>query len=252
MADMFYNEDRKVLRISGADHVHFLEGLVSNSVARVAEGPVYAAMLGPQGKYLFDFIMTSGEDSILLDVRAGMAAALAQRLTMYRLRADVVITDTGLSVLQGFGEAPDGAFADPRNVSLGWRMYGDGCGVALLDMAAWDALRVANAVPETGVELTADTYILEAGFEALNGVDFRKGCYVGQEITARMKHKTELKKGLVRVSVVGNVAAGTAVTVEGKPAGTLFTVAGNEGLAHLRFDRATGDMQAGEALIRRL
>lgn len=252
MTNGFYNADRTVLRIAGADHVSFLEGLVSNSVARAAEGPVYAAMLSPQGKYLFDFIMSSGENSILLDVCADRAAALAQRLTMYRLRADVEITDTGLAVLQGFDEMPEGAFADPRSDALGWRMYGDGCGIPGLDRAAWDALRVANEIPETGVELLPDdTYILETGFERLNGVDFRKGCYVGQEVTARMKHKTELKKGLVSVFVDGEADAGTPITTDGKPAGTLHTVSGGQGLAYLRFDRANGEMLAGTAVIRR-
>ena len=253
MTNGFYNASRKVLRVAGADRESFLEGLVSNAVAKVSEGPVYAAMLSPQGKYLFDFIMSAGKDSILLDVQADRAAALAQRLTMYRLRADVVITDTGLAVLQGYGDAPEGAFIDPRSDALGWRMYGDGCGVAELDMAAWDALRVANEIPETGVELLADnTYILEVGFERLNGVDFRKGCYVGQEVTARMKHKTGLKKGLVRVSIDGDAVADTPITTDGKPAGTLFTVSGNEGLAYLRFERAKGEIQAGGALVRRI
>lgn len=253
MTNGFTNADRTVLRVSGADRESFLEGLVSNAVARVADGPVYAAMLSPQGKYLFDFIMSSGKDSILVDVHASRAAALAQRLTMYRLRADVQITDTGLAVLQGFDAMPEGAFMDPRNDALGWRMYGDGCGVPALDTAAWDALRVAHQIPETGAELLPDdSYILEVGFERLNGVDFRKGCYVGQEVTARMKHKTELKKGLVRVSVEGDAVSGTPITVGGKPAGTLHTVSGDQGLAYLRFDRAKGEMQAGDAVIRRI
>ncbi len=253
MTNGFCNADRTVLRVAGADRESFLEGLVSNSVARVAQGPVYAAMLSPQGKYLFDFIMSSGTDSILLDVRKNRAVALAQRLTMYRLRADVEITDTGLSVLQGFGEMPNGAFMDPRSDALGWRMYGDGCGIPELDIAAWDALRVAHNIPETGVELLPDdSYILEVGFERLNGVDFRKGCYVGQEVTARMKHKTELKKGLVSVSIDGKPVAGTPITTDGKPAGTLHTVSGDKALAYLRFDRAKDDMQAGAAIIRRI
>ncbi|MHA1128710.1 MAG: YgfZ/GcvT domain-containing protein, partial [Alphaproteobacteria bacterium] len=104
MTNGFYNADRTVLRVTGADRESFLEGLVSNSVRRVAQGPVYAAMLSPQGKYLFDFIMSSGKDSILLDVRKNRAEALAGRLTMYRLRADVEVTDTGLAVLQGFDQ----------------------------------------------------------------------------------------------------------------------------------------------------
>ncbi|MBL4873286.1 MAG: folate-binding protein YgfZ [Rhodobacteraceae bacterium] len=253
MTNGFYNAERTVLRVTGADREGFLEGLVSNSVARIAQGPVYAAMLSPQGKYLFDFIMTSGQDSILLDVHASRAAALAQRLTMYRLRADVEITDAGLAVLQGFDAMPDGAFMDPRSDALGWRSYGDADGILELDIAAWDALRVTHQIPETGAELLSDdSYILEVGFERLNGVDFRKGCYVGQEVTARMKHKTELKKGLVCVSVEGDAVAGTPITADGKPAGTLHTVSGGQGLAYLRFDRAKGDMQADGAVIRRI
>ena len=105
-------------------------------------------------------------------------------------------------------------------------------------------------MPASGVELVPDeTYILEAGFEALNGVDFHKGCFVGQEVTARMKHKTELKKRLVRVQVEGAAPPGTSVTAEGKPAGTLFTQSGGTGLAHLRLDRISGPLLAGEARV---
>jgi len=252
MANEYHNTDRAVLRVTGADRVSFLEGLVSNAVSRTVDSPVYAAMLSPQGKYLFDFIITSDGESLLIDVQAARAQALAQRLNMYRLRADVQIEESGLSVIQGFDAPPEGAFVDPRSDKLGWRRYSTDTAPAL-DVAAWDVLRVANAVPESGRELLDnDTYILEAGFEALNGVDFRKGCYVGQEVTARMKHKTELKKGLVRVSVDGVAEAGTSIMVGEKPAGTLFTVSGGEGLAYLRFDRAKEDMTADKAIIRRI
>ncbi|MEL7013435.1 MAG: folate-binding protein, partial [Pseudomonadota bacterium] len=98
-------------------------------------------------------------------------------------------------------------------------------------------------------ELTDDTFILEAGFERLHGVDFRKGCYVGQEVTARMKHKTELRKGLVTVDVTGHVPVGTEIMANGKPAGTLYTQAGGKGIAFLRFQRAGADMDAGDARV---
>ena len=104
-------------------------------------------------------------------------------------------------------------------------------------------------IPETGVELTPDSFILEMGFERLSGVDFRKGCYVGQEVTARMKHKTELRKGLAKVSLEGAARSGTEITSEGKPVGTLHSVAGNTGLAYLRFDRAKGEMKAKDAIV---
>ena len=116
----------------------------------------------------------------------------------------------------------------------------------------WDALRVANCIPQSGVELIPDeTYILEAGFERLHGVDFRKGCYVGQEVTARMKHKTELRKGLAPVAVDGPAAPGTEITADGKTAGTLLTRAGDRAIAYLRFDRANGEMRAGAARVTR-
>ncbi|MCB1400130.1 MAG: tRNA-modifying protein YgfZ, partial [Rhodobacteraceae bacterium] len=100
--------------------------------------------------------------------------------------------------------------------------------------------------------LTPDTYILEAGFERLNGVDFRKGCYVGQEVTARMKHKTELKKGLTRVTLEGAADPGTPIqTADGRPAGTLHTRSGDAGIAYLRFDRAEGELCAGTARVTR-
>ncbi len=250
----FHNTERTVLRIAGADRVEFLEGLVSNTVKHLDEAPVYAAMLSPQGKYLFDFILSADGDSVLLDVKTGRAQPLAMRLNMYKLRADVTIADSGLKVVQGVGTAPEGAFTDPRDPNLGWRLYtGDVPALEPMSLTEWDALRVENTVPETGIELLPDeTYILEAGFERLNGVDFRKGCYVGQEVTARMKHKTELKKGLVQVAVEGSAEPGTPITAGGKPAGTLYTVVNGKGLAHLRFERARGDMQAGDAVVRRV
>jgi folate-binding protein YgfZ len=111
---------------------------------------------------------------------------------------------------------------------------------------------VENLIPESAVELVPDdSYILEHGFERLHGVDFRKGCYVGQEVTARMKHKTELRKGLVRVAVEGSTPVGTAVLdSDGKPVGTIFTQSGGTGIAYLRFDRMSGPLQAGEARLR--
>jgi folate-binding protein YgfZ len=240
-------EDRVVLRIGGADRVKFLHGLVTRDVGAPGTGLVYSALLTPQGKYLFDFFLLNRGDDILLDVKADVAARLAQRLVMYRLRADVVIADSGLSVARGLGAAPEGAFADPRDPALGWRGYGMAGGDPVID---WDAIRVAACVPETGIELIPDdSYILEAGFDRLAGVDHRKGCYVGQEVTARMKHKTELRKGLVTVDVQGRAPVGTPVMAGEREAGVLYTQAGGQGIAYLRFDRAGGEMTAGDAKV---
>ncbi|TNF63289.1 MAG: folate-binding protein [Rhodobacteraceae bacterium] len=240
---------RRILSLTGPDARDFLQGLITNDVRKLDQGLVYAAILTPQGKYLADFFLCRRGDAILLDVAADLAESLIRRLTMYKLRADVTIADSGLHLQRGTGPTPEGALPDPRHPALGWRAYtpapeGD-------DGTDWDALRVAHLIPESGIELTPDTFILEAGFEALNGVDFRKGCYVGQEVTARMKHKTDLRKGLARVRITGPAAPGTEITADGKPAGLLHTRAGDRAIAYLRFDRAEGTLQAGEAVLRR-
>ena len=241
--------DRTVIALTGADRVDFLQGLITNDVTRAAGGIIYTALLTPQGKFIADFFVLGQDDRLLIDVATSHAPTLAQRLSMYRLRADVQIAETGLIVSRGTGPAPAGALPDPRDPAMGWRAYGDS---DVSEATDWDALRVAHLIPETGVELTPDTYILEAGFEALHGVDFRKGCFVGQEIVARMKHKTELKKGLARVQLSGQAHPGTPITADGKPVGTLHTVSGDQALAYLRFDRATGPMQAGDATLIRI
>ncbi len=242
------DQQRTIFAITGADRVKFLQGLVSNVVPETENTLTYAAILTPQGKYLADFFMLATADAILIDVAHGIAADLMGRLNMYKLRADVQIEETDQHLTRGLGPLPDDALPDPRHVALGWRRYGSGPGPAT--DTDWDALRVANCIPETGIELIPnETYILEAGFERLNGVDFKKGCYVGQEVTARMKHKTELKKGLAIVSVSGSAPVGTEIFNDGKSAGVLFTQSNGQGIAYLRFARATGEMIAGEASL---
>lgn len=238
---------RRILMISGADARPFLQGLITNDIAGLDTGMIYAALLTPQGKYIADFFLAPHWDGVLLDVAAPLGDALAKRLTMYRLRADVTIADSGLNLQRGTSDAPEGAFADPRHPDLGWRAYSDAPETD--DGTDWDAIRVAHMIPETGIELTPDTFILEAGFEAVQGVDFRKGCYVGQEVTARMKHKTELRKGLRRVAITGAAPVGTTIEAAGKPAGTLFTQSGGQAIAYLRLDRAKGEMTAETATL---
>lgn len=239
-------DERSIFSVTGTDRTDFLQGMVTNDVSRLANGLVYAALLTPQGKYLADFFLVPMGDAILIDIKSDIAAATIQRLSMYKLRADVQIAQSPLKIGRGTGPAPDGAFPDPRHPALGWRHYAD---APLSDDTDWDALRVTYKIPETGIELTPDSYILEMEFEALNGVDFRKGCYVGQEVTARMKHKTELRKGLARVRITGDASSGSDITKDGKPVGTLHTRAGDDALAYLRFDRAEGILSAGDATV---
>lgn len=241
---------RQIISVNGSDREDFLQNLVTNDVGRLKDGLVWTGLLTPQGKYLADFFLVPAEDAILIDVAEDLASGLMQRLSMYKLRADVTLTPLDLVAACGTGPVSEGAFPDPRHPDLGWRAYDGRPG----EIGVPDALRIAHLVPESGIELVPnESYPLEMNFEALNGVDFRKGCYVGQEVTARMKHKTELKKGLARVLVEGTADPGTEIlTADGKPVGTLYTQSDGQGLAYLRFDRAEGAMKAGGAVVTRV
>ncbi|MEM8840550.1 MAG: folate-binding protein [Pseudomonadota bacterium] len=251
---------RRVLRMAGGDALKVLQDTVTNNVSGLAPGSAaYAALLTPQGKYLFDFFVFRDGEDLLIDAEAARAEALMTRLKMYCLRRDARIeaTDLGVTLVWGDDAAPAPGtgvivVADPRDAALGWRLYGPAeVPFAPATRDTYDRLRLSLGVPESGRDLLPDeTYILEAGFERLHGVDFKKGCYVGQEVTARMKHKTQLRKGIVQVAVEGEVAEGTEITANGKVAGKLLSHSGGIGLAHLRFDRAADEMQAGTAVIR--
>lgn len=245
---------RAIWRLSGADVLTFLQGLVSNDVLTLGRGPglIWTGFLTPQGKYLADFFVvrlpSGSEGAFLLDLPEVLAAGVMRRLQMYRLRADVAFAPVDMAVRRGLGPCPADGMPDPRHPGLGWRAYGAAGGPMVTD---WDELRVKLMVPEYPADLVPDdSYLLEMGFERLHGVDFRKGCYVGQEVTARMKHKTELKKGLVRLRIDGDAAPGTPITLpDGREAGRLGTVAAGRALAHLRLDRLAGPLQAGTARL---
>ena len=239
---------RKVFRFSGTDARKFLQNLITNDIKRLDTGPVYSALLTPQGKFIADFFLIPDGNDILMDVDTDAAATLIPRLNMYKLRADVTISETNLIVSRGLNDAPEGAVADPRDANLGWRYYG--AEDHNTDTVDWDALRVDHKIPEMGRELDAESYILEMGFEGLNGVDFRKGCYVGQEVTARMKHKTELRKGLVRLVGDADIPENADVISNGKVIGRTHTSAGKRALAYLRYDRADGDISVNDIAVK--
>jgi tRNA-modifying protein YgfZ len=241
---------RAILRVTGPDRVKFLQGLVTNDVNHLPRtGILYGAILTPQGKYLTDFLLVADGEAILIDTPAAASDDLLRRLTLYRLRADVQVVATDMPVTTGLGPAPDGALADPRHPDLGWRLYGQ----AWTEGAAvdWAARHIARMVPIHGTDLIPnDSYILEMGFARLHGVDFRKGCYVGQEVTARMHHKTDLRKGLVAVQLDGPASPGDPIlTADGREAGRMGTVSGDRALAFLRLDRASGVLTAGAATV---
>jgi hypothetical protein len=266
--------DRGIVRIGGADARDFLQGLISNDVASLApDRPLYAALLTPQGKYLFDFILHDRGETLLLDCERSRVAALLQRLTLYRLRAAVTLDDAsdGHAVLTVFdrGPIPPGSIADPaaavdpRLPELGLRVvlpreqvagFIAEHGLSEAEPAVYDRLRLTLGVPDGTRDLVLDrSLLLESGFEELHGVSFTKGCFVGQELTARTKHRGLIKRRLLPVRVDGPLPEpGTPVTRGGKDAGEVRSGAGNLALALLRLDAlAAGEapLTAGETIL---
>lgn len=273
----FSDPSRAWLTLRGEEVRAFLQDLVTNDLNRLApDRGLYAGLLSPQGKLLADFLIVETEDAIALEVAAGQAAALLLRLQMYRLRRKLEITRAPIGDLHcvfgadtaGIADLPQGrgactmlggvrVLADPRDSRLGYRMYGPETaigtivpGLVAATREDWDAHRISLGVPEGDADLTPDrSFPLEAGFEALDGVDFRKGCYVGQEVTARMHHKAVLRRGLRRLRVPDPAPApGTPILADGKPAGTLLSSARGIALAQLRLDRAAGAKLEAEGI----
>ena len=247
--DTLYSESlsgRSVVSLSGDgdEQEAFLQSLVTNDVS--GAGPdalVYAALLTPQGKYLSDFLVRRTDDGdFRLDVATSLVADLVKRLTMYRLRRPVEIIHAPADVTAYWGGDPGIGLRDPRHPDLGWRAYAPPQRAS--ESGDYDLHRLKLGIPESAVDLlVGDSYVLEADFERLSGVDFRKGCYVGQEIVARMKFKTELRKGLRPVAVTGTAPPMTPLFAEdGKSAGTLLSNRNGHGLAYLKFDRAGAPM----------
>lgn len=272
-------EDRAILEISGPDRAAFLQGLISNDVARLASGhAMYAALLTAQGRYLHDFILAPEGERYLLDGEAARLADLTRRLTLYRLRSKVTLTPIGTYVAAAaFGGdvaaaldlspepgavAPfaDGvAFIDPRDAALGARLVLSRenttllaeRGLTLTDAADYDRLRLSRGVPDGSRDLVPEKALLmESRFDELNGIDWNKGCYIGQEVTARMKYRALVKKQLVPVSVAGALPApGTAIMADGDEVGEFRSGRDGNALALLRLDALEKPLRAGDAII---
>ncbi len=258
--------DRGVLRISGPDAERFLQGLLTTDLANADKGnALHAGLLNPQGKILFDVFVARqldgpGGDGFLVEAPKESLAALTKRLSLYRLRADVEISETGHTVVAAWDGVPAVAggaigFADPRLPELGWRVLLPE-GVSANDLAcattgedSYHARRIALGVPEGGRDYAfGDTFPHEALFDQLNGIDFKKGCFVGQEVVSRMEHRGSVRKRVVPVEGDGPLQTGIAMTADELPVGTIGTTHEKCGLALLRLDRVKSALAKGTPL----
>jgi hypothetical protein len=247
-------ENRSVLFVAGADAVAFLQGLLTHDVALLAPGrPIYAGLLSPQGKTLFDMILHAGDDgAILIDVAASRAEALARRLSMYRLRKAVTITPTDLAVHVAWGDDASAHPADPRTPALGarWVAAPSAQRSTTLGAVAWDAHRHDMGVPDSDDIGQDELLWLETGADLLGGVSFTKGCYVGQENTARMHHRDKVRRRLVPITISGDPGDATDITdATGRSCGRLRSRRGDHAIAHLRMEAASGPLQLGSAAV---
>jgi tRNA-modifying protein YgfZ len=262
--------DRMVVRVAGSAARGFLQGLITNDIDKARhDSAVHAGLLTAQGKILFDFFVVPAGDGFLLDVAKPKAAELVQRLGFYRLRAQVEIAEDSFFTVAAAWGAPPGlpdsaiAYADPRMPELGLRILlrantnvGDlGCALASED--EYHARRIAVGVPEGGRDYAfGDTFPHEAMFDQLAGVDFKKGCFVGQEVVSRMEHRGTARKHIVGVEGERPLPpSGADITAGGTPIGKLGSVNGRSGLALLRLGRAEEahagglPLRAGEVTI---
>jgi folate-binding protein YgfZ len=279
-------EHRGILRVDGPDARAFLQGITSNDVLQVgAERAIWSAFLTPQGRFLHEFFIAEAPDGALwLDCESARREHLSKRLSIYKLRANAAIADVAddfavaalvgeralglldLPALEGFAR-PFGegvAFVDPRLGRVGgrailprgsMRQTLEEAGFALGEVADYDRHRLRLGVPEGSADLEVErATLMESGFDALCGVSWDQGCYLGQELTARMKYRGLAKKRLVPVEIEGPTPEpGTDIRREGKPAGTLRSAVDGVGLALIRLDQLDGAQpgafEAGEARL---
>jgi tRNA-modifying protein YgfZ len=243
LQSFFACPDRTVLRLSGPGSYDFLQGLISNDITRLkAEKAIYTAFLTPQGRYLYDFFCVADGDDILLDCAAPQAASLVQRLTFYRLRAQVQITrEDSLSVGQGqTADLPGLAYIDPRlPPTLGFRTIAPKAALPLPtpdDLAFSETLRLSHGIPDGPRDLeSGDSLLLDYNFDLLNAISWTKGCYMGQEITARMQYRGLLKYRLLPVRISGTAPPpGSVLIRNGVEVGTMRGGTGALGLACLK------------------
>lgn len=229
--------DRSVVALSGDDTIPFLQGLITNDAALLENGtPLYTALLSPQGKFMHDFFLVPQQGRILLDIHKDREADLLGRLKIYRLRSKVNFEPLAdHQVMAVWDTAQQEGIADPRLPALGRRIYGSGL-VSSEPTGDYEAHRISLGIPDGAKDMQAEkSLLLEFDFEALHGVSFSKGCYVGQEVTARSKFRGQVRKQLYQVrSTAALPPSGTEVLSGGVSIGELRSTSGDTGLALLR------------------
>jgi tRNA-modifying protein YgfZ len=263
--------DRGVLKVSGEAARDFLNGLVTADIMLLQPGLArFGALLTPQGKIVADFLITEAPGGhgggFLIDCPRALAPMLADKLSFYKLRAKVAIENLSdslgvVAAWQGdIATKPDLAFPDPRSSSLGWRIFApeelaqkvaDLIGAELVDSAAYESHRIASGVPRGGLDfMYGDAFPHETNMDHLHGVDFEKGCYVGQEVVSRMQHRGTARTRTVRVVIDGPAPEpGTTLLAGEKPVGTMGSTAGHNGLALIRIDRVADALRDGLPLL---
>jgi folate-binding protein YgfZ len=263
--------DRGVIKLSGEDAKTFLNGLITTDTTRVEPGTGrFGALLTPQGKIIVDFLITEVPEGhgggLLIDCPRALAQPLTTKLGFYKLRARVTVENLSDSfgVLAVWGGEPavkpDLCFADPRAEELGWRILippelttkaAALVGATMTDEAAYEAHRIACGVPRGGVDFSyGDAFPHETNMDHLHGVDFDKGCYVGQEVVSRMQHRGTARTRTVRVTFDGAAPEASAPILAGdKQVGTMGSSAHNNGLATVRIDKVSDALDAGTPLV---
>lgn len=256
--------DRGVVSVAGADAAKLLQGLITNDINLVAaRGAIHAGLLSPQGKILFDFFVVEGGGGYLLETARDKSTDLVKRLTMYRLRANAAIADVTdrYRVFASWGgenspaeasRSGSASFVDPRDARLGRRILTDATrdnpfdGAAVVEPDIYHAHRIAVGAPEGGKDYDyGDAFPHEADFDLFNGVSFTKGCFIGQEVVARMQNKAVVRKRIVRVAATRPLVSGADILIERTPIGRVGSTNGASALAMLRLDRAVEAREKG-------
>jgi len=261
--------DRGVVKVSGEDARTFLNGLITTDVTELRPGSGrFGALLTPQGKIIVDFLITAAPGrhggGLLFDCPRALAQTLADKLSFYKLRAKVTIENLseGFAVLAAWGgevaPRPDLTFADPRDTALGLRILtkeelkkvADLIGAELADSEAYEAQRIAAGVPRGGLDFAyGDAFPHETNMDRLNGVDFDKGCFVGQEVVSRMQHRGSARTRMVKVLLEGpRPETGVSILAGSKVVGTMGSASGTIGLALIRTDRVADALATGLSL----